>query len=595
MRIGLDIPPGLFSDDTTFAEAGRWSDGSNVRFHRRRAQVIGGWESLMADLLTGVCRAVFGWTDNISTLNIGFGTHSDLQVWIGGGLYTVTPTLAMPSVVLGANPLSVVNTTPTVTVSHVNHGLTTADTVIVSGAVAVGGITPNGTFAVTVVNDDSYTFTFGSNATSTATGGGSAVTIAPQNPFIDGQIDGTGGAGIGTGGYGVGAYSTPSTADYFPRTWALAAWGQNLLANPRGGPIYGWTNDTAQIAAPLANSPRQVTHMLVAPQEFAFALGCNDEVTGEFNPLLIRHSSRRNNTQWNTASNTTARSYRLPGGGRIVAGRVIGNYLLVWTSDALFLGTYIGSLTQVWRFERVGQKCGLIGPNAVVVVGQRAFWCGPDLQFYNYNLGGQPLVVESPIREDFADNMAPSQGDKITASSNSIYNEIRFDYPDSRDGFENSRYIALKVAGEDAGVWHRGIMARTAMIDTGPAEFPIGVTYGGNVYFHERGNTADGQAFSWFIRSADQYLSEEFTLLVRNVYPDIFQQVGPVNLTITSKLEPQDTAPRTFGPYAIAAGNSRTDVRAAGRLFSVEFSGNSVPTAMRLGRCLFEAVKTGRR
>ena len=90
-RVPLDIPPGLYSDDTSLATAPRWRDGSNVRFRLGRAQVIGGWESLTSDLLTGVCRTVFNWTDSDAVLNVAFGTHSALQVWVGGGLYTITP------------------------------------------------------------------------------------------------------------------------------------------------------------------------------------------------------------------------------------------------------------------------------------------------------------------------------------------------------------------------------------------------------------------------------------------------------------------------------------------------------------------------
>jgi hypothetical protein len=48
-----------------------------------------------------------------------------------------------------------------------------------------------------------------------------------------------------------------------------------------------------------------VTYALVAPMEGGyqlFALGCNEEVSGNFNPLCIRHSSVRNNTEWNTAT-----------------------------------------------------------------------------------------------------------------------------------------------------------------------------------------------------------------------------------------------------------------------------------------------------
>lgn len=91
MKIPFELPPGLNGDDTTFAGSGRWADGSNVRFRLGRPEVIGGWERLTADPLIGVCRAVFPWSDNAGVLNIGFGTHSKLQLWRGGALFDITP------------------------------------------------------------------------------------------------------------------------------------------------------------------------------------------------------------------------------------------------------------------------------------------------------------------------------------------------------------------------------------------------------------------------------------------------------------------------------------------------------------------------
>src|ERR1700759_4253550 len=104
MHIPIDIPPGLNSDDTTYAAAPAWADGSNVRFRLGRPQTIGGWESLTAALASGGCRAVLPWTDNNSaTLNIAFGTHSHLQLWQAGAFFDITP--FGPVTALGADPL----------------------------------------------------------------------------------------------------------------------------------------------------------------------------------------------------------------------------------------------------------------------------------------------------------------------------------------------------------------------------------------------------------------------------------------------------------------------------------------------------------
>ena len=508
MKIPLELPPGLFGNDTSYAAVGRWADGSNVRFRLGAAETIGGWERLTADPLTGVCRSLFPWTDNSGALNIGFGSHSKLQLWRGGALVDITPT---------------------------------------------SGFTP-------------------------------------------GAVDGAGSAGYGTGAYGVGGFGLPSVSDYFPLTWSFGAWGQQLLASPRNQWIFAWTNDTAQRAQALANAPANVTHMLVAPLSGGyqvFALGCNEEVSGTFNPLCIRHSSVRNNTQWSTsASGSTAREYILTGGGRIVAGRMCGPALLVWTGDALFLGTFVGALNQPWRFERVGRNCGLIGPNAVVVAGQTAFWVSPDRQFFSYALGGQAEPLTCPIRRDFAEELAASQGDKVVASSNAEFSEVRFDYPDQRDGYENSRYLALAVGGPDAGAWHRGVMARTAFVDAGPSTYPIGVAFNGSVYLHEKGRSADGGPFSWFIESSDSYLDPDATLLARGVWPDFRDQVGPVTVTLSGRFHPQDVSQSVSA--ALAAGDAKADLLATGRLFRVKFSGQSAPTGCRIGKPTFDVALAGR-
>ena len=512
MRIALDLPPGLNSDDTAFAAAPSWRDCSNVRFRLGRAETIGGWESVTSSTLTGVCRTAFAWTDNSSLQHLGLATHSKLYVWKSGDLADITP----------------------------------------------------------------------------------------SSGFTAGAIDGAGSAGYGTGSYGVGDYGEPSASDYFPLTWSLGAYGQTLIASPRNQTIFQWSNNTAVVAAAVTNAPANVTYALVAPQRQVFALGCNEETSGTFNPMCIRHSGVAAITNWTTTSSSasTAREYVLPGGGRIVGGRVIGRSILVWTNHSLWLGTYYGQIQKVWSFDKVGDGCGLIGPNAAAIKGSTAFWISPDRQFYSYSPGGGVQSIACPIREDFADNLAASQSDKIVASTITEYGEVRWDYPDDRDGYENSRYIALCVDGPDAGSWYRGTMARTAMVDAGPTTYPCGVTYGGAIYWHERGASADGSALSWHIETADTYLDENFAVLVRQLWPDITgaggAQQGAVNLTLTSRYHPQgDTV--TYGAYAMTPSQDSVDFKASGRLFRVKFSGSSAPTSARLGRMSFDVKLRGRK
>jgi hypothetical protein len=92
--------------------------------------------------------------------------------------YTDSPTntvLLARQDLLPPSPFTVVNASAVVTVLHPDHGLFTGLQITVSGAAAVGGITPSGAYTVTVVDTNTYTITHGSSATSGATGGGSAV------------------------------------------------------------------------------------------------------------------------------------------------------------------------------------------------------------------------------------------------------------------------------------------------------------------------------------------------------------------------------------------------------------------------------------
>jgi hypothetical protein len=527
-------------------------------------------------------------------LNIAFGTHSNLLLFQGGALFDITPTLALSSATLGAAPISTVNTSTTITVSQSGHPNLVGDTIVITGAAVVATVTINGTWTVTAVTTNTWTFTAGSAANATVSGGGSAVVVANQRAYVAGAIDGAGGAGYGTGTYSTGTYSSPSTSDFFPRTWSLAAWGQNLLASYRAGPICAWLNATGTPAAPLLNAPTQCNAMLVAPQDQVFALGCNQEVSGVKNDLCIRHSGIRALTVWNTNPSTTAQEYVLPGGGRIVSGRVIGKNLLIFTDYSLFLGSYVGSPGQIWRFDKVGDHCGLIGPNAAVVVGQRAFWMGPDLQFYSYGLGLSVMPVNCPIRDDFAANMSASQGDKVVASSTSSYQEIRFDYPDARDGTENSRYLTLIVNGPDAGAWARGMEARTAYIDAGPSAYPIAADPAGRALYQERGMSNDGAALSWFLQTADMYLDLDYNMMARTLWPDVAGQIGPMTVWIYTQLKPQ-SAVVTNGPYMMAAGDGKVDIRASGRLFRIRYEGSSTPAAGRFGSSIVDADRTSKR
>ncbi len=535
-RIPLRLPPGVVTDDTDFLIGdSAWAYVDKVRFWRGQPQTIGGWEAFSAEPINGATRTVFAWTNTQGDLNVAFGSNAGLFLSYGGGQYDITP-------------------------------LT----------------------------------------------------------FIPGNVDGTGGRGYGTGAYSVGAYSEPSIADYYPLTWSLSAYGEPLIANPRGQTIFQWSNVTSTPAQPLANAPAEVTYALVAPgdRRQVMAFGCSEEVSGTFNPVAIRFSDIEDPTDWTTLPTNNAGEVVLDGGGRIVAARAIGDYLHVWTDSKLYLGTFVGAPGQTWRFDQVGDHCGLIGPNAAVVVGQVSYWMSTDAQFFRCTLGGQPQLIECPSWLQIRQTINFTQQDKVVASSISQFGEVRWDFPDlvgpayeqivlSVNGFdtlgdgegfdlavdeerstgsENNRYVAVSILD---GAWSQGLMSRTAFVDAGPNTNPIGVDPYGIAYYHERGNTADGNELSWSMETADQYIGDASQfIMLKGIWPDFRDQIGPVSLTVLTKKYPQ--APeRESGPWVLSPDRSKKDFRATGRVARIRISGNAAPSYIRLGKPEFEAEGTG--
>lgn len=499
MRQGFLPPPGIVSDDTTFSTPGYYADGSNVRFHRGKPQVIGGWSKYHATALTGTCRNLLAWYDLNVYTNIAFGTHSKLQVLVSGELFDITPT-----------------------------GLSA------------------------------------------------------------GTVDSIPGAGYGAGSFSRDGYGAPAIADYYLRTWSLANWGESLLASPRGGKLYLWENNTAVVAAEIVNAPDQISVMLATPTRQVMALGTNEEVSGTYNPLCIRFCNVEDYTDWTTSPYNLAGEVILEGSGRIIGAKFIGDYLGVWTDSGVYLGQSTGDATQPWRIEPVSMNCGLIGPNAVTVFNQTAYWITPDGMFYAWQVGAPPQPMACPIRSDFNDNLARNQADKIVAVPNGQWGEVWWFYPDARDGTENSRYVA--VAGD---AWFRGELARTAAIDAGPLADPVMVSADGYAYAHETGDTADGGPLSGFIETSDQYLGEgEQWLLVRGLWPDFESQSGAVSLTVYGRAYPQ-SARTAYGPYTLAPGIGKKDFLAQMRVAAMRLSFNSAPAFWRLGKPSFDVVPTG--
>ena len=90
--IPLDIPAGFYRNGTDLEQAGRWRDGSLVRWRDNSLRPVGGWQERKASFCTNVVRGMHTWEALDSTARLAGGSHSELVIMTGDGTLTdITP------------------------------------------------------------------------------------------------------------------------------------------------------------------------------------------------------------------------------------------------------------------------------------------------------------------------------------------------------------------------------------------------------------------------------------------------------------------------------------------------------------------------
>lgn len=230
----LALRPGVNKENTRYTNENGWYDCDKIRFRQGTPEKIGGWQRISASTFLGVCRSLWIWVTLGSQKLIGVGTNLKFYISSGGNYYDVTPTQTVHTL---TNPFSTQNGSTTVTVTDATGGYINNDFVTFTGATAVGGITISGEYQLTYASATTYTITAASQATSTATGGGTVYAVYQVNvgPAYAIPLTGWGAGAWGSGTWGVGTTSADAM-----RLWSQSNFGEDLIYGPRGGPLYYW-------------------------------------------------------------------------------------------------------------------------------------------------------------------------------------------------------------------------------------------------------------------------------------------------------------------------------------------------------------------
>jgi hypothetical protein len=517
------IRPGVFRENTRYASEDRgWYFCEKVRFRSGQPEKIGGWQQINDNQFLGICRSLWPWTQYV-----GVGTNLKYYIQYGQ-YYDITPlrtTTTLPN-----NPFTA-NGTTTISVNAPSHGALTGDFVSYSGATAFSGVTISGEYQVTVVDANTYTFTY-STTVAAGSGGGAAVSAAYQ-VNVGSAIQypaSSGGTTWGSGTWGSGVWGGSSTP-FVPLNmgiWTAYNFGDDLIINPKGQGIYYWNASTGTSVRAVnistltgaSDTPSKANYIVVSDaSRFVLAFGTTDYGSSSLDPMLIRWSDQETAANWTPAATTQAGSLRLSHGSAIEAVAQVRQEILVWTDTSLYSLQYLGPPV-VWGSQILADNVSIVSDRAWATAAGVTYWMGYE-KFYVFD--GRVQTLNCDLRQYIFNDFNYGQPLQVFASTVEQFSEVWWFYC-SANSTTIDRYVVYNYAEK---IWYYGTMARTAWVDASVVQdVPMAADYNNRLLVHETGcddgSTSTPVGFEAYITSSEFDIDDGHNFgFVWRVLPDI--------------------------------------------------------------------------
>ena len=610
----LQFKPGVNRDQTNYTNEGGWYECDKIRFRSGYPQKMGGWLRFGTITLKGICRQMFNWITSFSDNLLALGTSKKVYLEGGGFLTDITPIRVTFTSPATNNCFDTISGTTLVNVNIVGHGATAGSFVTFSGVVGpIGGIPQvqfNAEFEITSVTDaDNFKITVTTAATSSTTGGGTAIVAAFQIN-IGNDISAIG-YGWGAGGWGRGAWGSGALTPVVDtqRDWFFNNFDNDLAMNIRNGAIYYWTYDnTFSTRATLlsattvggiapADVPSEATQILVSQNDkHLLAFGATPYGGGQFDPLLIRWSTQDQPNVWTPLVTNSAGFLRVSRGSQIVCAIATRQEILVYTEGTLSSLQFLGT-TDVFGLQELSDNISILSPRCVATVNNTAYWMGHD-KFYAY--GGRVETLPCTLRNHVFTNLNYEQADQIICGTNEGWNEIWWFYP-TADSDVNDAYVIYNHLEK---IWYYGTISRTAWSDSSLREYPQAVG-GYAIYDHERGTNDDVLPMVSNIASSDFDLvdGDQF-ILTKRIIPDInFQGSTASAPEVTMYIRPRNFPGNAYSNSESGAVietpvdiyTEQIFMRARARQMAIEVESNDLGVQWQLGSPRLDGRPDGKR
>jgi hypothetical protein len=605
----LALKPGIDKQNTEYGAEGGWIDGDYIRFRYGLPEKLGGWTSFaqQTTYLVGVITDIITWNSLSGAPYLMVGTNKKLYVFQGGLWVDITP--IRETTAPGAVTFAATNGSNIVTVTDTAHGASVGDFVTFSGAASLGGnVTAaylNAEFEIkNIVSSSTYTIQVGvtANASDSGNGGASVVGTYQVNP---GNVVGYFDYGWGTGTWNYSTWGTPRTGlsnfKLIPGTWKLDTYGEDIICQITGGPIYIWDTSaglTNNRATAIAGAPTKSSYALVStPDRHLVCFGTETVIgsTTTQDPMFVRFSNQEDINTFAESATNTAGGQRLTDGSIILTAIRSRGQILIFTDTSIHGMQYVGP-PYTFGFQQLGANCGCIGAHAAVDVNGLAFWMGTEA-FYLFDgtVKKMPCTVQDYVFKDI--NL--TQGYKSAAGVNSQFNEVTWFYCSSGSDLID-RSVSYNYL---ENVWSVNSLSRTAWSDIGTYPKPVASAYDdtstaaslntiyglsagrSRLFSHEDGYDADGVPILSYIKSGYFDIGDGDNMLyMRRFIPDFKNQVQDLTVRLLLRPYPQATAqPSSLDPYIITPTTQKVDTRARGRQISLGIESDTLGSNWRFG------------
>jgi hypothetical protein len=571
-------------------------------------------------------------TDTGSGVAVGDWVYINVPVSVGGliiqGFYQVqtvvdannyTITAAGPATATVTNggvvpSFATTMSLSTVTVTFANHGQALDSLFTVQVPTTVGGLTLSGQYLVTSPTTNTFVITAASTASSTTSGsenGGDAqILYLIPTGLASATVEG----GYGSGEYGAGEYGGSGGGGVVTplRQWFLDHFGQDLVGNYTGSPLFVWVPPVAPGNVALAinttnypgalDPPEIVASSAVStPQQQVICFGADVPGTGDFDPNLVRWCDSGDFTDWEASVSNLAGSFRIPTGSRIVGGLVSPQFIVIWTDVDMWLMQYVG-FPLVWGFNKVAEAVDLLaarcsGDYKSIVVGitnERFF------KFDGSSVQNIPCTVWDVIFNPTT-GLDRTQKDKVFCAVNSWFGEATWYFPSLAGNGECDSYVKYNL---ELDCWDYGLLGRTCWQDDNVFGAPIGCESNTNlVQQHETSRDANGAPLVCSVTSGF-YDIEDGSLytFVERLIPDLIVHTTanpPLTPTVQFSVMVQNydsEAVTQIGPIDFSPTTMKYLImRLRGRSAAIQVSSNQLGLQWRLGAMRYVSSAAGSR